>query len=206
MVLAHLVVARLPRSISPPPLVEAMRVAACLVTRGNVPMDDIIESIPDKWEVILWDNSQRDDLGVYGRYAAIELTDADYIYVQDDDAVLEPESFTALEQHVERNTIVANMPERFRPYYPDSCLVGFGAIFNRDLPAAALALGPWPKNFYLTCDVYFTTLCRRQLLDLPYRDQPWASAPDRMWKQPNHVPMRAEALEHARRLCYRMIP
>ncbi len=66
-----------------------MRVAACLVTRGNVPMDDIIDSIPEDWEVVVWDNSKREDLAVYGRFAAITLTDAEMIYVQDDDCVLE---------------------------------------------------------------------------------------------------------------------
>lgn len=181
-----------------------MRVAACLVTRGNVPMDDIIESLPEQYEVVLWDNSKRGDLGVYGRYAAIGLTDAELIYVQDDDCVLEPEGFASLEGHVlaRPNDLAANMPERFRPHYPDSCLVGFGAMFHRDLPSATfprvqLAFAP---SFNLTCDVYFTTLVERALFDLPYRDQPWASNPDRMWKQPQHVPMRTKALEHARRL------
>ena len=91
------------------------------------------------------------------------------------------------------------MPERFRPHYPDSCLVGFGAIFHRDLPDAAFTRVPMAPSFHKTADVYFTTLTpNRLLLDLPYRDQPWASDPDRMWKQPEHVPIRAHALEHAR--------
>jgi hypothetical protein len=185
-----------------------MRVAACLVTRGNVPMDDILESIPDDWEVVLWDNSKREDLGVYGRYQAIELTDAELIYVQDDDAVLERESILELASYltvpgtVLPDTLVANMPDRFRPHYPDSCLVGFGAIFERHLPRTAFnRLGAAPANFELTCDVYFTALTSSRLqLDLSYRDQSWASDPDRMWKQTNHVPVRTEALALARML------
>ncbi len=181
-----------------------MRVAACLVTRGNVPMDDITESFPDDWEVVVWDNSKRGDLGVYGRYAAIGLTDAEIIYVQDDDAVLEPESLYALVTRAMMMpfALFANMPERFRPHYPDSCLVGFGAAFGRDLPREAFGKMPVaPLDFYLTCDVYFTALTEmRFLLDQPYRDQPWASDPDRMWKQPEHVPTRAAALREARLL------
>ena len=179
-----------------------MRIAACLVTRGNVPMDDIITSLPEEWEVVVWDNSKRDDLGVYGRYAAITLTDADIIYVQDDDAVLDTDDLRAFVGQVGMPDIIyANMPERFRPHYPDSCLVGFGAVFHRDLPATLFQrVPPGVPNFNLTCDVYFTTLAKRWLFDIPYRDQPWASDDDRMWKQPEHVPMRAEALRHARTL------
>jgi hypothetical protein len=182
-----------------------MRVAACLVTRGNVPMDDIIESIPHEWEVVVWDNSKREDLGVYGRYAAIALTDADVIYVQDDDCVLEAESMHALVTRAKMLPfcLFANMPERFRPHYPDSCLVGFGAAFGRDLPKESFdKLEITPPLFNLTCDVYFTALVETQrfLMDLPYRDQPWASDSDRMWKQPTHVGTRANALREARAL------
>lgn len=178
-----------------------MRVAACLVTRGNVPMDEIIESLPEAWEVVVWDNSKHGNLGVYGRYAAITLTEADFIYVQDDDCVLEPESFDRLLASVRTDALVANMPERFRPHYPDSCLVGFGALFPRHLPELAFGRMPERRHFFgLTCDVYFTTITiERVLLDLPYRDLPWASDPDRMWKQPDHVSMRAAALRDARR-------
>lgn len=179
-----------------------MRVAACLVTRGNVPMDEIIESIPDEWEVVLWDNSKREDLGVYGRYAAITLTDADLIYVQDDDCVLTEEGIWDLHNFCGPDRIVANMPPRFRPHYPDSCLVGFGAVFPRELPFRAFErLDKTPTLFPWTCDVYFTALAeQRMYLDLDYRDQPWASDPDRMWKQKNHVGDRAQALAEARAL------
>lgn len=180
-----------------------MRVAACLVTRGNVPMDEIIESLPPEWEVVVWDNSKRENLGVYGRYAAIGLTDAELIYVQDDDAVLERESLDALVNRAMMMpaALFANMPERFRPHYPDSCLVGFGAAFGRDLPARAFErIERDPPFFNLTCDVFFTTLTERYLLDLPYRDRPFASDSDRMWKQADHVPMRSAALAEARAL------
>ncbi len=178
-----------------------MRVAACLVTRGDVPLDDILDSIPDDWETVVWDNSRNHDLGVYGRYAAIGLTDAEYIYVQDDDAVLEPEAFETLDLMAVDGLCVTNMPARFRPHYPDSYLVGFGAVFHRDLPQQAFDRIPdIPADFNLVCDVYFTALTPHLALDLSYADQPWASNGDRMWKQKNHVPMRAKALQHARTL------
>jgi hypothetical protein len=191
-----------------------MRVAACIVTRGNVSLTKIIDSIPDEWEVVVWDNSKQDDLAVYGRYAAIELTDADVIYVQDDDCVLEPAGFDTLLNAYRPGALTANMPERFRhDFYTDHCLVGFGAIFDRDLPNRAFGKfftspvfdygGEWidfwtdgftirRDEFMRTCDIVFTSLTKRILVDVAHSDLPWASAPDRMWKQPEHVPERAE--------------
>lgn len=185
-----------------------VRVAACLVTRGNVDLTEILESLPEEWEQVVWDNSKRVDFGVYGRYAAIELTDAEFIYVQDDDCVLEPEAFTWLLAGVRPEAIVANMPERFRhDFYRNHCLVGFGAIFHRDLPGRAFkrfndyygdsVAGEW---FLRTSDVVFTTLTPRRLVDVSHRDLPWASDPDRMWKQPEHQGERTRMLEYARRV------
>src|SRR5689334_21850077 len=82
-----------------------MRVSACLVTRGDVPMQPILDSLPGEWEKIVWDNKQgpygidpngeqiwvrayRGDLSVYGRYAAIEFATGDLIWVQDDDVIV----------------------------------------------------------------------------------------------------------------------
>lgn len=90
-----------------------MNVTACLVTRGDVPMQPILDSLPPEWEIILWDNESwingespechrilphhRDeidetwlvkDLAVYGRYAAIKYASHDFIYTQDDDCIV----------------------------------------------------------------------------------------------------------------------
>lgn len=181
-----------------------MRVAACLVTRGNVEMTEIIESIPDAWEVVVWDNSQQGDVGVYGRYAAIGLTDAPVIYVQDDDAILDPEGFDTLLRAYQPDALTANMPSRFRhDFYRDHCLVGFGGIFHRDLPSRAFQrfwqhVESDPAMFRRTCDVVFTTLVPRHLVDVAHSDLAYASDPDRMWKQPTHQQEREQMLALAR--------
>ena len=182
-----------------------MRVAACLVTRGNVDLTEIIESLPSSWEVVVWDNSKREDLSVYGRYAAINLTDAEVIYVQDDDAVLDPDGFDALLAAYQPDALAANMPSRFRhDFYRDHCLVGFGGIFHRDLPSRAFHrffdhVDPAdPTMFRRTCDVVFTTLSPRHLVDVAHRDLDYASDPDRMWKQPTHQKEREQMLDLAR--------
>jgi hypothetical protein len=212
---------------------------------GHVPIEgepylpETIGSLPAEWERLVWDNSAGlltrwrhgsfrswwrgnehgdsvQDLSVYGRYAAIaHALDSDLIYVQDDDCILPPESFDMLLAAYQPGHIAANMPERFRPHYPDSCLVGFGAIFDRELPSRAFgsydieAITRWetgdgwqpPKGtFHRTCDVVFTILTPRILIDAPVEILDYAHGDDRMWKQPTHVSERARMLALARRV------
>lgn len=91
-----------------------MNVSACLVTKGNVQMGPVLDSLPDEWEKIVWFNSHGkgrpglvgratwteetdwgfhpitavDDLSVYGRYAAIQYATNDLIFVCDDDVIV----------------------------------------------------------------------------------------------------------------------
>jgi hypothetical protein len=213
-----------------------MNVSAVIVTRGDVDLSEILDSFPDEWERVVWDNGRGEcrrskrfsftatwssselgqplaDLSVYGRYSALStpgLCDGDVIMVQDDDCVLPRESLEALVAAYQPGQLVANMPERFRPHYPDSALVGFGAIFDRDLPKQAfdrflfthakILYDDGVQRFNRTCDVIFTSLTPRILLDLPYRDLPWATDETRMYRQPDHVGERARMLELCRQV------
>ena len=177
-------------------------VTACIPTRGDVDLSEILASLPPEWEVIVWDNSKDTDLAVEGRYAAIARAHTDVVYTQDDDCVLEPDSFRALERAYEPGVLTANMPAEFRPHYPDSCLIGFGAIFDQDLPDHSFGfLHERPPMFEKTCDVYFTALAReRKLVDVPKRNLEWATGADRMYREPGHYGSRTMALENARAL------
>jgi len=166
-------------------------------------MTEILRSLPDEWDTFIWDNSvEHADLQVYGRYAAIKEAKTNVVYVQDDDCVLPRESFLRLQEAYVPGALVTNMPGPFREHYNDSCLLGFGAIFDQELPFLAFSkLGETPEHFERECDVYFTALVGYQTwLDLPYEDLPWAYGPDRLYRQPEHVAIRAKALEHARSL------
>lgn len=173
-------------------------VSAVLVTRGDVDLEPIIATIPLAWDLVVWDNSKRDDLSVYGRYAALEECQHDKIYVQDDDCVTDP---VAVVQAYRPGCIVANMPLPFRPRYRDSCLLGFGAVFDRDLPWQAfqrLPNGGLPVSFHRTCDVAFTALTPHSFIDVPYRNLPHAYDPERMYRQPGHLAERWRMLKIAR--------
>lgn len=178
-------------------------ISAVLVTRGNVPMEPIIESLPFD-DIVIWDNSERDDLFVYGRYAAIAEAKHDIIYVQDDDVILPPESLDLLIAAYATGIITANMPERFLPYYTDSCLVGFGSVFDRELPGNAFgrfgskSIVRYENRFKRACDVVFTAMTPFKSLDLPYTQLSYATGSDRMYQQPGHSKERADMLEEAR--------
>lgn len=222
-----------------------MNVTACLVTRGNVDMAPVIASLPRDWEILVWNNGKGriewcwaeppgsfkvsayvQDLGVYGRYACIEYAKGDLIYVQDDDCIVSDPAAIVWESDSggsEYGRLVCNMPQEFRPHYPDSALVGFGACFHRDLPSVAfdrlaipdedgfyrpkLRPGRWTVTvvklrelFLRECDTIFTTLTPRILVDVPKTDREFASDPDRLWTQPEHVSQRQAMLKLARQV------
>lgn len=134
----------------------------------------------------------------------------------------EMETLARIEQSPDStNFLVANMPQEFRPHYLDSCLVGFGACFHRDAPARAfqayvdfypvpvglVAPKRWQDGIddeaallHRTCDVVFTTLTPRVLVDVPVEVLPYAHDENRMWKQPDHFGERTQVLEMARKV------
>jgi hypothetical protein len=183
-------------------------VAAVVVTRGDVNMAEIEQSLAHRvGDMILWDNSVEQDLAVYGRYAALEHTDAKVVLVQDDDVLLPPATIKRLLDAYQPGRIVANMPAvHRRPFYRHHCMIGFGAIFERDLPERAFArfhaaevVLDWPW-FNRTCDVVFTTLTPFKLVDLPYTELPQTRAENRMYRQPGHTDERQRMLDVAMRI------
>lgn len=168
----------------------------------------VIEWRPDRTAVIL---PEQQDVSVYGRYAAIPHALGDLIYVQDDDCLLPRESIEAIiwqsdSGSAEYGGLVCNMPANFRhSFYQEHALVGFGACFHRNLPEKAFSrfFGSDTGNlitrdllhYYRTCDIVFTGLTPYTLVDVPYEDLPWATADNRMWKQPTHREERGKMLE-----------
>jgi hypothetical protein len=179
--------------------------SAVVVTRGNVPLEPILDSFTAAgiFDFVVWDNSLRpDDLGVFGRYAALPECGRDIVLVQDDDVILPAATIEALAAAYEPGRIVANMPERFRKFYSDSCLVGFGAVFDRLLVDRTFDrfLESWDEKFLLRRpDVVFTALAESTWLDLPYTEREFATGPDRAYRQKGHVQERQRVLAMARK-------
>lgn len=173
-------------------------VTPCLVTRGNVDITEILESWAEAElsTPVVWNNADRDNHGVYGRYLAVEEAAKAVVFVQDDDCLLNPEDILRIVDAYEPGRIVANMPQPHRKNYSDSCLVGFGAVFDRYLPERAFAR--FRGNHRQSPDVVFTALTPFTLVDVPVENLPWAYGEDRMYRQPNHVRDRFRVLQQAR--------
>jgi hypothetical protein len=187
-----------------------VNVSAIIVTRGDVELQPILTSLPEEWEKVVWDNSmEAHDLGPYGKYAAIERANHALIYVQDDDVVVSDPEAIVWESDSggsEYGRLVCNMPPEFRPHYPDSAMVGFGAAFHRDLPERAFqrffsyhATMTRDDPLFLreSCRA-FTTLTPYVLVDVPKTDLPYVNDPNRLWKQPGHISCRDRMLALAR--------
>ncbi len=191
-----------------------MNVTACLVTRGNVDISDILKSIPEDWERLVWDNrgtvwrvapdlshevvsSLNRDVGVLGRYeAAIQYASSPVCFVQDDDCLLEEASFDALLSAYEPGRLVANMPPQYAVRYPDSALVGFGALFDRGLPERAFARyqAAYLGEELERPDVIFSALTPRTIIEAPFEHLPWATNGDRAFRQDGHTDARNRVL------------
>jgi len=208
-----------------------MKVSACIPTRGDVDLDPILDSLPDEWQRVVWNNGseevwlqpERDaawtfqpvsDMGPHGRFAAIDYAAHDLIFVVDDDVIVsDPQQIVdewldLLHNHNRDDVVVANMPPEFRPHYPDSVMVGFGACFKRDAPELAFQqffdfhttmTRTDPLFLRESCRI-FTVLTPQYLVDVGKVDMPYASDPDRLWRQPDHLQSREKALRLARQV------
>jgi hypothetical protein len=183
-------------------------ISAVIVTRGDVDLTEILPTIHDAGitDIVIWNNQLENDMGVYGRYAALDQARNDLVYVQDDDCLIDVARLVRVADRYDLDrTIVANMPASRWPEYPDSCLVGWGALFRRQLPQQAFArYRPLldSRLFQRTCDVVFTTLTPHVKIDIGVVHLPCAYAENRMWSSDphKHNRERAAVLEEARKV------
>jgi len=172
-------------------VIDASQVTACLVTRGDVDMQPILDTLP-YGEVIVWDNSQREfDLKVYGRYMAMSEASNPVVYFQDDDCIVRhhDELLAAYRPGV----LVATWGHGDTPAgYEDCAIFPGGALVDRDLPGHAFAryLSYWPNDegFLYDCDFVFGCLTPHEQVRWPFEirdiayngkrlaDEPWQAA------------------------------
>ncbi len=134
---------------------KAKDVSAILVTRGDVDLTPILNTLPYS-DVIVYDNSRRHDFGIYGRYFAIREAKNPVIYVQDDDLLVT--CHDKLCAAYQPGVLTVNYPEPW-----DIPWVARGAIFDCDLPGFAfgqyLAHYQFDRYFsHFACDGIFALL------------------------------------------------
>lgn len=173
------------------------QVACCLVTRGDIDLNPVLESLPRFREVVVWDNSTRgSDLSVFGRYQAIRETTCPFIYTQDDDAVCPAQQIV---EAYDGDGLLVNVPPAEKPW------LAWGAVFPRGLPEQTFQLYRAEADGVLDDmvrwpDVIFAHLAGWQTVNLGHTDLPWATAPNRMYMQHDHYTSQAEVRERCERL------
>jgi hypothetical protein len=173
-------------------------VAAVIVTRGDVDLASILDTLPYD-ETIIWDNAARGwESRCFGRYLATVETTKPYVYFQDDDII-----FTAHDQLLalhEPGRMTVNMPS---PWYEAAgydklrqALVGAGSIMDRELawPAIHRYLARYPHDdlFLTYADVVIGMLTPHKRFDLGYEVLPHASAPGRIYTTPGAAKRKQE--------------
>jgi hypothetical protein len=160
-------------------------VSVVIPTRGNVPMDEIVASLNDAGfvDIIVWDNSKRENHWLYARYAAIEEAKNDVIATHDDDVIVThwPEILAAYEPGV----VTISYPQEW-----DIPWVATGAVFDKESVKRAfdryfLMFDDDDDFRKFICDGIFVELCgERNVLGFPYREMPWANDAGRISTEP----------------------
>ena len=180
-----------------------IEITPVIVTRGDSPkiVSRIVESIVMHTTrlgycffhpTIIYDNSQRLDFHVFSRYIAAESATTDYVYVQDDDCLVDLSAFPL--SQISPDHVLTNMPADYRPNYPSEIqLVGFGAVFHRSLIRRTFERffttdGGFDDDyvFLVECDRVFTGLNKCELVDVPITHLPNAMSPHRLYRQSDH--------------------
>lgn len=177
-------------------------ITACLVTRGDVDMTPIVNTLPYR-EVIIWDNSKREDWKCAGRYRALMDAMTDVVYFQDDDVL-----FTHHQELLaayEPGMIVANWAHGRNPAgYDDLPLVGAGALVDADLPWKALnkylRVYPLDDAFLYEADFISGALSPFKHVSLPFEIRDVAYNGQRLADQPWQRQLKREITDRARGL------
>lgn len=188
-------------------------VSAVIVTRGNVPLDRIVDSLIFD-EVIVFDNSQepRDEM-TYGRALAVARAKHRVIYSQDDDIVHTPEDQCRILDAYEPGVMTGCMWDDWSAGakkqgipggYDDLAFAGSGSIYDREIPLVAAARylehHPLDDFFRLWADCVIGVLAPSKNLPIVFEELAVADDPYRMCKQPEAAQLKGAAIARARHI------
>ncbi len=186
-----------------PVTLQPADVTACLVTRGDVDLEPILNTFPDYAQVVIWGPDQP-EFHVFGRYIAIDGAWTDVVYTQDDDCI-----FRHHEELLERYEpwrVVANYGHGENPDgYDDMALVHGGALMDAAMPMQAFKhyLDRWPldEGFFREADMINGTISPHTHTDLPFEIRmDIATRPNRMCNQPWQKSLKLEITDRARKV------
>lgn len=174
------------------PGVNPSKVSAVIVTRGDVDLTAIRNSLLPFGETIVWDNSEREDRSCYGRFAAAREAKHDLVYFQDDDVLCGWPGL--LNQWEGRDEVLASRP----PVEPWRFL-GVGALAPRRLIVDGwderfLAVYPGRADFDRVSDVVFGYQHLYRPCWVGYAEMDWSRWENRMYHDVTHIPVRERAV------------
>lgn len=168
---------------------------AVIVTRGDVDLAPVLDSLPAGWPKLIWNNSEKlVDLKVYGHFAALADVETEYVYMADDDAICPAQAvLDAWSEKEHADKILTNVRDGDTPW------ISWGAIFRKDLPGPAIdryvsAYG-FDDDVLLWCDLIFALLTPWVNVDLGVEHLPHARAANRMVMKPTHYTEQARIRE-----------
>ncbi len=180
--------------------ITADQVTACLVTRGDVDLEPILDTLPYP-NVIVW-GADREELHVYGRYAAMREAATRVVYTQDDDCLFRDHH--ALLDAYQPGVLAAVYGHGPTPCgFGDIALVHGGALMDTGLAEAAftryLDRFPYDEEFEREADMISGCLAPHIQVTLPYEIRmDVATRPNRMCNQPWQREMKLRVTNRAR--------
>lgn len=186
-------------------MLDPSDVTACIVTRGDVDLQPIIDSLVFG-EVIVWDNSVRADWKCAGRYMAAMEAATDLVYWQDDDTIVPLDTQLELLAIYEGEDCLAVWGHGETPDgYDDLPLVCGGAIADRwKAWAAILKYGAeygLDTDFMYEADFVVGTLYRYwKHIHLPFEIRDVAYNGHRLADEPWQKQLKRDVTDRARTL------
>ncbi len=179
------------------------RVSAVLITRGNVDLQPVLDSLPFP-DVVVWNNADpaREDVKVLGRYLALAEAKNPVVFFQDDDVLFDQHQ--RLLDEYEPGLVVCNMDPNWVNAcgYQDLAMLGAGAVADKELfvPALAAYQEVWPDEDELRIEADFITgtIVPHRKVDLGYIAREFANDADRLYTQPGQTERKNRVRAQAR--------
>lgn len=177
-------------------MIDPQQVTPVLVTKGDGDISEVRESLEAAFGTrpLVWDNARHEtDRKVYGRFLAAASAPTEYVYVQDDDCLIDAARLCR-EYDPQSGELLCNMLPGHRDAYarcwPGISLVGWGSIFPKHLIDFYPYLSKWPEDelFDRECDRVFTFLNRAKtrIVDIGVHHLESAHGKDRLSLDPRH--------------------
>jgi len=173
-------------------MIDPKQVTAIIVTKGDRAITPVLDSLSCFGVVSVWDNLRCRDRKVFERYLAAFSALTDFIYVQDDDCLVDGARHCR-EYDPASGELLCNMLKGHQADYlnwPGVSLVGWGSIFPRSMVDFSPYLSRYSEDdlFYRECDRVFTYLNRQKtrLIDIGVTHLEIAHGKDRLSLDPRH--------------------